>query len=324
MQPTKTSQNVLILGARGKFGSHAQAAFEAAGWRTHCFQRGQDDLMQAAQGMDVIVMGWNPVDYSRWKAELLPMHEAVIAAASAAGATVILPGNVYVFGPASPPVWSLQTPHRATNPLGQLRIKVEQMYRTAPCRVILLRCGDFIDTRPSGNWFDQIITRPLARGRITYPGPADRPHAWAYLPDAARAAVALAKIREDLAGFEDVPFPGYTLTGGELAAALASALGRPVRVARFHWLIVTLLRPVMAGASGLIEMRYLWEKPQRLDSARLAQLLPDWQPTPLPEALEAVTDSLPGRARRRPSDRGAKHHPTSRGKRKLHLDHRGG
>jgi hypothetical protein len=43
--------------------------------------------------------------------------------------------------------------------------------------------------------------------------------------------------------------------------------------------------PMMAG---LIEMRYLWSLPQRLDGERLAELLPDFKPTPPEAALRAA------------------------------------
>ena len=287
---------VLVLGAHGRFGTHAKAAFAEAGWEVHVFRRGVDHLPDAAEGMDVLMMAQNPGDSSTWSHELMPMHRAALGAAEQAGATVILPGNVYVFGPDSPEVWDARTPHRAQNPLAKLRREMEEMYRASPAQVILLRCGDFLDTREAGNWFERIIAKPLPRGRISYPGPTDRPHAWAFLPDAARAAVALAEKRAELANFEDVPFPGYTLSGEELAQALSRTLGRPVRAGRMSWLPIRLARPFMPVAPGLLEMRYLWDKPQRLDGARLAELLPGFTPTPLHDALARATACLPGGA----------------------------
>ena len=290
---------VLVLGANGSFGTNAKAAFLEAGWDVTSFQRGKDTLESAVEGMDVVVMAQNPGDYSKWQKELLPMHRAVIEAASREGATILLPGNVYVFGKNSPETWDETTPHHATNPLGRLRREVEKMYRAADTQVIVLRCGDFIDVRPSGNWFDRMICKPLAKGRITYPGPLDRPHAWAYLPDAGRAALALAERRKSLAAFEDVPFPGHTLTGHQLAEALSGVTGRRVQAAPFNWLPIHMLKPFAGFAAGVIEMRYLWHKPQRLDDRRFRELLPDFTPTPLPEALRNSTGFLPGMQARR-------------------------
>ncbi len=78
------------------------------------------------------------------------LHAQVIAAARQSGATVIVPGNVYVFGADTPGPWGQTTPHGAQNPLGRIRIDMEAAYRGAGVRTIILRGGDFIDTEASG------------------------------------------------------------------------------------------------------------------------------------------------------------------------------
>lgn len=54
------TQTVLILGASGRFGRHSAAQFKSAGWNVKTFDRSKDDLLTAAQGVDVIVNGWHP------------------------------------------------------------------------------------------------------------------------------------------------------------------------------------------------------------------------------------------------------------------------
>ncbi len=41
----------------------------------------------------------------------------------------------------------------------------------------------------------------------------------------------------------------------------------------------------MPMLTGVFEMRYLWSLPQRLDGARLAELAPGFEPTPVEQAL---------------------------------------
>ncbi|PQO24590.1 epimerase [Rhodobacteraceae bacterium WD3A24] len=284
---TREKGTALILGGSGRFGRATAEAFAKAGWHLRRFDRARDSLPEAAMGADIIVNGWNP-PYHRWAAELPGLTAQVIEAARASGARVIIPGNVYVFGAGSGPVLSESAPHAAANPLGRLRTRMEAAFRAAGVPTLVVRAGDFLDTRASGNWFDMVLTKRLDRGRLTYPGPLDVPHAWAYLPDMARAAVELAERRETLRTFEDVPFPGYTLTGRELAAALARASGRPVRARRMAWWPLRLARPVWPLASGLLEMRYLWAMPHRLDGDRLARLLPEFRNTPLDVALASA------------------------------------
>ena len=281
------TSTVLILGASGRFGRNCASAFRAAGWTVRHFDRSSCDLMESAKGADVIVNGWNP-SYPEWAEQVPVLTANVIAAAKASGATVILPGNVYVYGEDAPETFGPRTPHQAQNPLGKIRIEMERQYCNADIQTILLRAGDYLDTGKTGNWFDQIIAAKAAKGRFSYPGRLDAAHAWAFLPDLARAAVQLAKMRSKLAVFEDIAFPGYTLSGQELGEAVDRAMPNGVKIRRMSWLPLQLLSPFWAMAKGLLEMRYLWNKPHHLDGTRFRQLLPDFAATPLDEALQAA------------------------------------
>lgn len=282
------SQTALILGASGRFGRHMAEAFWNAGWQVRLFDRQTDTLRTAADGVDVIVNGWNP-PYTDWAREVPALTDRVISTARATGATVILPGNVYVFGRDADPLLNATTPHNATNPLGRIRVEMEAAYRAASIQTIVLRGGDFIDTEASGNWFDLIVAAKSAKGVFTSPGDPNVAHAWAYLPDMARAAVALAEKRAQLETFEDVPFPGYTLSLTELAGLVEQATGTPQKVKRMNWLPLFAAYPFWTMGRKLIEMRYLWSMPHQLDDSRLAALLPDFKPTdPLTAIGEAI------------------------------------
>lgn len=277
-------QTVLILGASGRIGRHASATFAGAGWAVRPFDRASGDLAQAACGVDVILNGWNP-PYHQWQSTVPGLTRQVIAAARTGGACVILPGNVYVYGPDMPPVIGPGVAHRATHPLGLIRREMEGAYRDSGVPTILLRAGDFLDDAASGNWFDRVIAKPIRKGRIAYPGTTDRPHAWAWLPDLAASMVGLAERRADLPRFAEFAFPGYTLTGDDLARACGEAVGLDVVARRMSWLPVRLARPFWKEARHLLEMRYLWDRPHRLDGSALDAVLPDRSQTPLHSAL---------------------------------------
>ena len=256
------TKTLLILGATGRMGRHAARAFGQAGWSVRRFDRARDRLPDAAKGADVIFNAWH-VPYSRWEAELSGLTAQVIEAAWATGATVLIPGNVYVYGAGSPEVLGPETCHGATNPLGRLRRDMERAYREAGVRTILLRAGNFLDTEASGNWFDMIIAKSAHRGTLRYPGKTDIPHAWAYLPDLARAFVALAEKRGELPTFTEVTFEGYAFSGEALAEHCATALGRSVEVRRMSWVPLWAARLFWAEARHILEMRYLWNMPHR-------------------------------------------------------------
>ena len=293
------TRTALILGASGHFGHNAANAFEAAGWTVRRYDRKTDTPETAAPGADVIVNGMNPPDYRNWDREVPRITALAIAAARASGATLIVPGNVYNFG-IQPGPWGPDTPHEPVTGKGRVRVEMERSYREAVAahglRVIVLRAGDFIDDTPGGTWMGEGILRDLKRGRVAYPGRTDIPHAWAYLPDLGRAAVALAERRDTLPGFADIPFPGYTLTGSELAEAVEEAAGRPLKRTRFPWWMLRLLSPVVKAAQGMREMHYLWDTPHSLDGSAFHTAVPDFAFTPVEQALVPVVAAAQGKA----------------------------
>ncbi|GGA19450.1 epimerase [Neptunicoccus cionae] len=272
------TKTVLILGASGRFGRSMGVAFERKGWQIRRFDRKRDDLETAAKGVDIIVHGWNP-PYHRWAKDMPEQTRMVISAARKSGATVLLAGNVYVYGADAPEVFSSDTPHHAENLMGRLRIELEQALKQSGVPTIILRAGDFLDTKASGNWFDMIVSKPVAKGRIAYPGPVDTTHAWAYLPDFCRAFVELAEKRESLPQFTTLNFEGYTLTGQEMARILG------VQAGRFNWLQIYALAPFWPLGRRILEMRYLWHKPHRIDGGAFQKVLPDFVQTPVAEAV---------------------------------------
>jgi len=282
------SNTVLILGGHGRFGRNAANAFKARGWEVRRFDRKSENLWDAAWGADVIVNGWNP-PYPDWAAQVPKMTRQVIEVAKSTKATVMIPGNVYNYGADAPSVYGVDTPHGAKNPLGRIRIEMEAAYRASGVQTIVLRAGDFIDTQTSGNWFDMMITPKIGKGIFIYPGNPEIEHAWAWLPDLARVAVDLAEMRDDLTAFTDIPFPGYTLTGQELCDAVEKAYGQPLRLKKMNWLPIRIARPFWPMAKHILEMRYQWNKPHRIDGATFNALLPDFGFTPLAQAMpEAI------------------------------------
>lgn len=281
-------KTVLILGSRGRFGRHTTRAFKNAGWTVRQFDRNSDSLWDAAWGASVIVNGWN-VAIEKWKTEMLPLHAKVVEVAAASGATVILPSNIYLYGSTMPRVLGPDTAHAADRFYGTLRVEIEESYRAAGVHTIALRSGDYLDDQASGNWFDKVLVDKLPKGRLVYPGPLDRAHAWAYLPDLARVAVGLAEMREELPGFTDVPYAGLTLTGQEMADILSNLRNTPVRATRMPWLPLIALSPFWAMAQYLVAMRYLWNVPHEMDGSVLRRLLPDHRDSDALTALAAAT-----------------------------------
>jgi len=306
-------RKVVVLGATGRFGRAAISAFGNAGWTVRAFSRSvpdprpagvqewmtgeahdRDTVVRAAESCDVIVNALNP-PYPSWRRDLPVFTRNVIAAAWRSGATVMLPGNVYNYGAGMPSVVSEETPHRPTTRKGRLREEMEQSYaRCGGIRTVVLRAGDFIDGRKTGNWLENHILAGLAVGRVMYPGPLDRVHAWAYLPDMAAAMAGLAERRHAFADFEEFGFPGFALTGQELVAAAEQAAGRSLKVGGMPWPLVRVAGLVSPLMREVAEMAYLWKVPHRVDGTKLALTLPQVKTTPLDEVMAMVVETLAG------------------------------
>ena len=310
---------VLILGANGRLGCAAAQAFDAAGWRVLAQVRrdvsadlpaGATPLRQllddaaalagAAGNASVVVHAVNP-PYTRWDAEALPALRAGLEVAERLGAHFMLPGNVYNFGAGMPAVLHEDTPQRPTTRKGEIRVQMEALMaqRTAAGRFTasVVRAGDFFGAG-TGNWFDQAIVKSLRAGKLVYPGPLDLPHAWAYLPDLARAFVRVVQ-QPAPAAFSTWHFEGHTLTGAQLLDALEAVaqelqlvpLNRQaagLRRGSLPWGLIGAMGLVVPTWRELARMAYLWRVPHALDGRRLAALPGGaLQATPLRTALRA-------------------------------------
>ena len=158
-------------------------------------------------------------------------------------------------------------------------------------RAITVRAGDFYG-RGHGTWFDLVLTKELGRGRVTYPGPLDVTHEWAYLPDFAAALLRVANQRETLPQFASFGFAGHAVTGREFVAAIARAVRAKVEVKRMTWWLIHALRPIVPLCRELSEVAYLWHEPHRIDGGRLQAAVGEIASTPLDLAVARALEDL--------------------------------
>jgi nucleoside-diphosphate-sugar epimerase len=248
-------------------------------------------LAARAAGARAVVYAINPL-YTRWDAEALPLARLGMDVAERLHACFMLPGNVYNFGEQMPALLRPETPQRPTTTKGRQRCELEaEIARRAAAggmQGVVIRAGDFYGGG-AGNWFDQAIVKDIAGGKIVYPGPLDLPHAWAYLPDLARAFVAVAA-QPQRPAFQSLHFAGDALTGGDLLAlieATAREIGirpaRGFRHAAMPWGLVRAAGLVYPLWRELARMSYLWRVPHALDGSALAAAV-----GPLPATAPAV------------------------------------
>ncbi|MFZ2990649.1 NAD-dependent epimerase/dehydratase family protein [Ideonella sp.] len=311
----------LVLGATGGIGGEVARQLRDAGWEVHAMQRQRPatptlsdgihwhrgdamsaaDVAAAAQGCSVIVHAVNPPGYQRWAELVLPMMDNTLAAARAQGATVVLPGTIYNYGPDAFPVLHEDAAQRPLTRKGIIRVEMERRLQAATaqgCRAIVVRAGDFFGPQSGNNWFSQGLIKPgQAVKTVQLPGQPGVGHQWSYLPDVARTMVQLLARRHTLPAFASLHMAGHWDEDGQqmaqaIARVVARRTGSTPRLRAFPWWLLALASPFVTTLRELREMRYLWTTPIRMDNSRLRASLTEEPHTPLDEAVEATLVGL--------------------------------
>lgn len=312
---------VLVLGATGGIGGEVARQMSASGWQVCALTRDVDkarrenstlswlkgdalnrqDVLAAARGCAVIVHAVNPPGYRNWAELVLPMIDNSIAAAIAKGATIVLPGTVYNFGPDAFPVLHEDSPQHPQTRKGAIRVQLEQRLEQASrqgARVLVVRAGDFFGARVANNWFAQgLVKAGKPVSAVSYPGVPGVAHQWAYLPDVARTMLELIERRASLDAFARFHMAGHVDTDGrQMTQAIQRVVlrrtGHQPRVGRFPWWLMKLMAPFVVTIREMQEMRYLWQTPLLLDNRRLVATLGREPHTPLEQAVEATLADL--------------------------------
>ena len=164
-------------------------------------------------------------------------------------------------------------------------------------RVLIVRAGEFFGPRAGNNWFSQGLIKPgKLPGVITNPASFATGHQWAYLPDVAETIAALLARREELEPFARFHMQGHwDADGSEMVSAIqrtAARYGGMAKIQSFPWWLMYLAAPFNATLRELLEMRYLWRQPVRLDNTNLVNFLGAEPHTPLDEAVHATLQGL--------------------------------
>ncbi|MTV36465.1 NAD(P)H-binding protein [Duganella radicis] len=301
----------LVLGATGGIGGEVARLLVARGWKVKALNRApkqgdglhwivgdamkRDDVISAAQGVQLIVHAVNPPGYRNWGRLVLPMMDNTIAAARACGARILLPGTVYNYGPDVLPHIHEDAPQRPITRKGVIRVEMERRLKDSGLPVLIVRAGDFFGPKAGNNWFAQGLIKPgKPVTAIANPAAPGVGHQWAYLPDVAETMVRLVERAEALPLFANYQMQGHwDADGTQMPAAIARAAGKPeLRASAFPWWLTLVAAPFVPVFRELREMRYLWRQPVRMSNARLLAVLGSEPHTPLDVAVRHTLEGL--------------------------------
>lgn len=307
----------LILGATGGIGSAVAKILVARGWQVRGLTRDPEraravnnavewvagdamrpeDVCRAAAGSSLILHAVSPAGYVNWDTLAMPMLEATIAAAKQTGAMILLPGNIYNYGPDAFPLLKPDAPQNPQTPKGRVRVEMERRLEQVSAEgvaVLIVRAGDFIGPAPANSWFRQAMVKagkPVTA--MSHPSASGIGHSWAYVPDLAETMVRLVERRNDLPRFARYHFEGiWDHDGEQLVQATARVTGRTIRRGRVPWMLLKIGGLFSPLLRELVAMRYLWSEPLKLDNSTLVAVLGEEPRTDLDEVVRVTLKSI--------------------------------
>jgi nucleoside-diphosphate-sugar epimerase len=233
-------------------------------------------VLAAAEGASQIVLSVGfPYDGKVWREAWPTTMANVLAAAEATGARVVFVDNLYMYGPQTEPLRE-DMPLTSYGQKPAVRAEITRMWMSAQAtgrvRFAALRAPDFYGPGVGAvSHFGDLGFGALAKGKsATLVIPPDTPHAFAYVPDIARAVVTLLDAPDDAFGQAWHVPSAPTRTAREIFSIGASALGVKPRITAVPLWLLPAMALVMPVLKGFVEMKFQWDRPYMVDHSKFA------------------------------------------------------
>jgi nucleoside-diphosphate-sugar epimerase len=235
------------------------------------------------------------VPFDSWEMVLPKVTDNILAAARDAGAVLLLPGNVYGYGPLQKTPAAEDHPLAATSKKGQLRNQIEKQlldaHRAGSVRTVIPRFPNIYGPNVTSRLSLPIFREAMSGVAASWPGRSDVPHDLVYVDDAATACVLLATTESAWGQTWHVPGPG-PLTGRQFIEMVYAAAGTEPTIEPVKQDAMRFSGGAMSDTAELADLMYLYEQPLMLDGRKFAKAFPSFRYTPHPEAVRRTVDWL--------------------------------
>lgn len=225
-------------------------------------------LTEIVEGARVLYNCANPGDYTTWMSVWPPLAASMLRAATRTGATYVITGNLYPYGPLNEPMTESH-PDAATDKKGRLRATMWAdalaAHREGRVRTVEVRAGDYVGPGVGDNGHISRHLATLKAGKRAWVvGSADQPHSFTDVGDAARLLVAAAEDESSHGRIWHAP-TNAPLTQRQVITDVARAGGFPEpKVSAIPGALITLLS-VVPFMRELRDVTYQWNRPYVLD-----------------------------------------------------------
>ena len=188
----------------------------------------------AAQGAQTVYFCLNAPHYHRWAEEFPPLQDAVVDAASAAGARLVVLENLYMYGPSGGAPMTESSPVNPTSTKSAVRAEMSEQlidaHRSGRVEVTIGRAADFIGPGVTASAMGENVFGPALAGKKARTiGRPDTLHTYSYVPDIGRNLVLLGSRDDAFGRVWHLPNPP-TRTTREIITDVYAALDQPARI----------------------------------------------------------------------------------------------
>lgn len=301
----------VVLGASGGLGRALVAELVREGRPTQAVSRQQADGLGAAEhiatdvstpegarracaGAAVVFHAAQP-PYHRWPEEFPSMTANIIAAASEAGAKLVMVDNLYMYGPTQGPL--VETlPRAATGRKGVLRAQMERQlldaHESGALRVAIGRLSDYYGPHGPNSTVAALVLEPAVQGKaMRWPGSTAAPKTLHFLADAARGLIVLAD--HDAADGQVWHLPAAPPTSGAHFMELVNqCLPSAVKAGSIGTSMMRIGGLFSKAAKESVECMYQWTAPFVVDSSAFESAFGPLRVTPHAEAIATTVASM--------------------------------
>jgi nucleoside-diphosphate-sugar epimerase len=252
-------------------------------------------LVELAEGAVALYNCVNPPSYVEWEAMWPPIAEAFLQAAEKTGATLVVAGNLYPYGPLEGPmVEGLPDAARTKKAAlrGEMWAEALRRHDAGRIRVVEVRGSDYVGPRVAGmsGHIARVAPDALAGKTVRVVGRPDVPHSFTDVRDVARALVAVAGAPHTWGRIWHAP-TNPPRTQAEVIADVCRSVGRePVTVKAIPHALLWAMGLFMPVMKELRETEYQFARPYVLDSSAIQTQL-GLEPTPWDEVCRATAEN---------------------------------
>jgi len=233
------------------------------------------------------------IPYNEWEKKAVPMLENTVAASKNAGAKIVFPGNVYVFGHATTSLVSESHPFEPHTHKGKLRVRMERIladaWKNDGVPFVIVRFPDFYGPRVDNRLYGPIFRNAIAGKGLTWYGSLDVPIEYSFIEDAAEALVTAASAGDASGETYHVPGPGIT-TPREWLGQVATLANSNSGMRATPGFMVTLAGLFNPLAREFSEMLYLKQERLILDGTKYQTKFGKIPATPYDEGIRRTLD----------------------------------